>query len=723
MPSTATNRLQGLTTSVAVKPPCITVATTNITLSGLQTISGVTVTEGDRVLVKGQSTAADNGIYNASTGAWTRALDFDGDLDAVSGTRVLVRSGSSSAIEYELTTADPIVIGTTALTFTLRYGANATYDSTEAEVIAGVTVVDASYPPGYADRFGANTTPGTTDMTSALVNWAKSATTGLEMNLAPGGTYVFDPSAVTNGILFSGKSGFKVNGNGATIICKAGASVVAQHEMMRFNNCSDFYVENLTIDANRDARTPVESTSHTINIGQGCLRGHFKKVRAINATTDNWYIGSDTQGTPSTYPTEIVLEDCDGVNAYRSNCSFIVSTRCRVIGGSYKDANGHLPETGIDVEPDNIAGSSGNTDLTLMPEFVTGNGTAGIVVTGVDATPNTRIKIARTRLSGNGKIAVHVAQAVGGVEINDLWIGDHAGDASFGLVQIGGSGLTVNKARVSRVRFEDVTSTTAAACLYIHSATTGVTDINDVGFHNIACRGILAGATVMANDIHINTCTSTNPAIQSVAMQSVFRDIYTDTTTAAGIYVTGADNEIDGATIIDYGASASAGIQFEPGATGSITKNISFQQRTSIPGGTSGIRYNGVAPRIIEDITGKSAGTDFTTANIVTFLSGISGSRIRGISPSLQVLTGAGAIDLAAEITHLVTTGANAITLADGGEGQQKLIVMKTDAGDGTLTPSNLANGTTLSFNDVDDFARLTFTNGQWYFTGTATLA
>lgn len=49
---------------------------------------------------------------------------------------------------------------------------------------------------------------------------------------------------------------------------------------------------------------------------------------------------------------------------------------------------------------------------------------------------------------------------------------------------------------------------------------------------------------------------------------------------------------------------------------------------------------------------------------------------------------------------------------------------MKTDAGTGTLTPSNLGNGTTITFDDVGDSAHLIFTNSNWYFMGgTATLA
>lgn len=91
---------------------------------------------------------------------------------------------------------------------------------------------------------------------------------------------------------------------------------------------------------------------------------------------------------------------------------------------------------------------------------------------------------------------------------------------------------------------------------------------------------------------------------------------------------------------------------------------------------------------------------------------------------AVQVLTGAGAVDIVTQITHIVTNGVNALTLVDGAEGQEKFIVMKTDVNTGTLTPSNLGNGTTITFDDVGDSAHLLFTNGSWHFMGgTATLA
>lgn len=73
----------------------VAVATTsNITLSGLQTIDGFTLSTSDRVLVKNQTDKTTNGIYLASSGAWTRALDFDSSSEFVTYKKVSVTNGT-----------------------------------------------------------------------------------------------------------------------------------------------------------------------------------------------------------------------------------------------------------------------------------------------------------------------------------------------------------------------------------------------------------------------------------------------------------------------------------------------------------------------------------------------------------------------------------------------------------------------------------------------------
>jgi len=75
----------------------------------------------------------------------------------------------------------------------------------------------------------------------------------------------------------------------------------------------------------------------------------------------------------------------------------------------------------------------------------------------------------------------------------------------------------------------------------------------------------------------------------------------------------------------------------------------------------------------------------------------------------------AGAVSITTFATKVTTTEASAITLADGAKlGQHKLIVLTTDGGDATLTPSNLAGGTTITFADVGDAAWLVWNGSNW---------
>ncbi len=88
-----------------------------------------------------------------------------------------------------------------------------------------------------------------------------------------------------------------------------------------------------------------------------------------------------------------------------------------------------------------------------------------------------------------------------------------------------------------------------------------------------------------------------------------------------------------------------------------------------------------------------------------------------------ETVTGPDALNPAIENTILITAGVDAFTLDDGAENAEKFITMKTDGGDGTLTPTNLTNGTSIVFDDVGDSAHLKFMDSGWvWFGGTATL-
>ena len=102
-------------------------STANVTISGPGTaIDGVTLSSGDRVLLKNQSTASENGIYifNGSASAMTRATDANADAEVTAGMFTFVEEGTVNADSgFVLTTDGSITLGSTSLTFTQFSGA------------------------------------------------------------------------------------------------------------------------------------------------------------------------------------------------------------------------------------------------------------------------------------------------------------------------------------------------------------------------------------------------------------------------------------------------------------------------------------------------------------------------------------------------------------------------------------------------------------------------
>ena len=93
-----------------------------------------------------------------------------------------------------------------------------------------------------------------------------------------------------------------------------------------------------------------------------------------------------------------------------------------------------------------------------------------------------------------------------------------------------------------------------------------------------------------------------------------------------------------------------------------------------------------------------------------------------GASATVQSLSGAGAVNITSLATAFTSTATgNALTLADGAQGQLKTIIYVAEAagGDtGVLTPTNLGSGTTITFNAVGDSVTLQFAGTDWWVVG-----
>ena len=107
--------------------------TGNITLSGTQTVDGVALVAGDRILVKDQTTQSENGIYEVAAGAWSRTEDAD-TWDKLVSAFIFVSEGTTNADSGFVMTADAGgTLGTTAVTWSQFSGAG------QIEAGAGMT--------------------------------------------------------------------------------------------------------------------------------------------------------------------------------------------------------------------------------------------------------------------------------------------------------------------------------------------------------------------------------------------------------------------------------------------------------------------------------------------------------------------------------------------------------------------------------------------------------
>ena len=135
----------------AIKAECQVATTGNITLSGLQTIDGYTTLANDRVLVKNQTTSAQNGIYVASTGAWARSSDANTWNSLISAFTFIMNGTTQQNSGWVCTITSGGTLGTTPVTWSQLASA--------ASYFAGTGLTLSSYtfsitPVGTSGTYG-----------------------------------------------------------------------------------------------------------------------------------------------------------------------------------------------------------------------------------------------------------------------------------------------------------------------------------------------------------------------------------------------------------------------------------------------------------------------------------------------------------------------------------------------------------------------------------------
>jgi len=192
------------------KAPALTATSANITLSGLQTINGVTVIAGDTVLVKDQTNTAENGIYVASATAWTYSVGGDTWNEYISAI-IFITSGSLSGTAWFCTAQPGGTLGVTAMNWS-NFSVASSYTAGTGLTLIGTqfsitntAVTAAAY--GSATQVGTFTVnaqgqltlAGNTTVTPAIgsiTGFGTGVATALAVNTGSAGAFVVNGGAL-----------------------------------------------------------------------------------------------------------------------------------------------------------------------------------------------------------------------------------------------------------------------------------------------------------------------------------------------------------------------------------------------------------------------------------------------------------------------------------------------------------------------------------------------
>jgi len=473
--------LQSYAAGISWKQPVACATLTNITLSGLQTIDGYTTLSGDRVIVKNQTTTANNGIYIASSGAWSRSSDANTWNELVSAI-AFVEYGSQAGSAWFCTVTPGGTLGTTPVTWS-QFTTSATYNAGTGLTLSGftfsITNIGTAGTYGSASAVPVFTTNAQGQVTS-VTNTSISITNSQVSGLGTMSTQNANSVAITGGSI----NGTSIGGSSAASI--TGTTITATSSFSGSGSGLTGTASGLSIGGNAATATSAGSVTNSItfnNSGSGAVSGTTYNGSVAQTISYNTVGAPSTTGTGAsgTWGINITGNSATVTNGVYttgsySNPSWITSILGSIVSGAVASAT----------TATNVAGGATGSLLYQSASSTTTSlalGATNYVLTAGASAPQ---YVAQSTLSVGSATTATTATNLAGGAASQIPYQTASGATAFIANGTSGQFLTSNGtsapswATVSTaVTISDQTSSSSTFYPLFYSATSGSTNTVD----------------------------------------------------------------------------------------------------------------------------------------------------------------------------------------------------------------------------------------------------
>ena len=435
---------------ISWKAPAKAATTTNITLSGPQTIDTVSVVAGDTVLVKDQTNPAQNGIYTVQTGAWTYATGSTTWAQYIGAVIYIIAGGQATAAFY--TTAQPGgTLGVTAMNwYNLSFSSSYTAGT-------GLTLIGTQFsitPVGTAATYGSassvpvfttNASGQVSSVTNTAISIANTQVTGLGTLSTQNASSV----AITGGTINGTTIGATTASTGAFTTLD-GTTITASTQFSGAGTGLTGTATSLSIGGNAATATSATSATTATNLAGGAT-GSLPYQSGAGATT---FLAAGSNGQ--------VLTLAGGVPSWAAGAS-----------GTVTSVTGTGTVSGISLSGTVTSSGSltlgGSLDLSSPP--VIGN-TLAAAITGTTITATTSFVGSNFNAagSGGGSLKTNTGNAClqwgggGGTNVTiDGAINMNGANSAISLAPTGTGTVTINPATASAMNNVAIGGTTPLA--------------------------------------------------------------------------------------------------------------------------------------------------------------------------------------------------------------------------------------------------------------------